>query len=64
MELLKKVILNLSKSFPNEKDFLNETWSMAREEAMDTSPTQASSLAFSELNEKFGNNVVQQAMRA
>ena len=64
MELLKKVILHLSKSFPHEKDYLNETWSMAREEAMDTSPTQACSLGLSELREKFGNAAVETAMRA
>ena len=64
MELLKHTIKNLYKSFPNEKDFLNETWSMAREEAEDTSPDSANRFGFTMLEEKFGEAAVQQAMRA
>ena len=62
MELLRKTIIALGKIYSDEKEFLNETWVMAREEEQDTSSSQASSLAFNELREKFGEQVVTTAM--
>ena len=64
MELLRKTIIALGKIYSDEKEFLNETWVMAREEEQDTSSSQASSLAFNELREKFGEQVVTTAMRS
>ena len=62
MQLLRKVIIYLGKSHPQDKDFLNETWSMAIEESQDTSPDKASTLAFSELRERFGAGVITNAI--
>ena len=64
MELLRKTIIALGKTHSSEKEFLNETWALAREESQDTSPTQAASLAFGELREKFGAKAVDAAMRS